>query len=506
MVTVSMSDEITSTEVSAPEMEMPENEAAEQPPKVMNRWVVVIGAILIQLALGAIYAWSAFTTPLQGANSEYGFTKTQTQLIFSAGLAAFAIMTIIGGRLMKRYTPRNIALLGGVVLGLGYMLGGLVGASFIGKLATIGIIGGAGIGLAYVVPIATGVKWFPDKKGLVSGIAVAGFGFGAFIWILLANPPSVLGFSGLITKSTGEFIYTIANVDMVFIIYGILFLVLVVLGSLAMVNPPEGWKPAGWNPPAPAPGKAAFKGFSPKEMMRTPQFYMLWAMFMFGALAGLMVIGNVQNFAKDVNDGFQGSGFTAAQAADFAVIGAAVCLPIFNGAGRIAWGQASDKIGRRKALMLMFLFQGLMLIAFFYTTSNQYLFYVVAALIGFNFGGNFALFPAATADSFGSDTVGINYGYVFTSYGIGGIAGPYLAGMVQDSGLSFSYAFYPAALLCFIAVLLAILYKPEAAAFAKKGRRTAGRRRPSPFILQSRKMFRATVRASRSAAGSSRRE
>jgi MFS family permease len=434
--------------------------------KVMNRWVVVVGAILIQLALGAIYAWSAFTTPLQGtaaAPSEYGFSKLEVQLIFSAGLAAFAIMTIIGGRMMKRYGPRMMAMMGGVVLGLGYIMGGLVGGSFVGKLATIGVIGGAGIGLAYVVPIATGVKWFPDKKGLVSGIAVAGFGFGAFIWILLANPPSVLGFDGLIVKEAGAFVYTIANVDWVFMVYGAIFLILVVLGSLVMVNPPEGWKPSGWNPPAPVPGKAAFKGFSPKEMLRTPQYYMLWAMFIFGALAGLMVIGNVQNFAKNATDGFVAHGFTAEQAADFAVIGAAVCLPIFNGAGRIVWGQVSDKIGRRMALVYMFLFQGIMMAAFFYTTGSEYLFYIVAALIGFNFGGNFALFPAATADSFGSDTVGINYGYVFTAYGIGGIAGPFIAGYVQDNGMSFTYAFIPAAIMCFVAMALALMYKPEAA-------------------------------------------
>ncbi len=433
--------------------------------KVMNRWVVVIGAILIQLALGAIYAWSAFTTPLQGtatAPSEYGFSKLEVQLIFSAGLAAFAIMTIVGGRMMKKYGPRTMAMMGGVVLGLGYILGGLVGGSFVGKLATIGVIGGAGIGLAYVVPIATGVKWFPDKKGLVSGIAVAGFGFGAFIWILLANPPSVLGFDGLIVKETGAFVYTIANVDWVFMIYGVLFLILVVLGSLVMVNPPDGWKPAGWNPPAPKPG-CATKGCTPKEMLRTPQYYMLWTMFIFGALAGLMVIGNVQNFAKHATDGFEGHGFTAMQAADFAVLGAAICLPIFNGAGRIVWGQVSDKIGRRMALVYMFLFQGIMMAAFFYTTGSEYLFYIVAALIGFNFGGNFALFPAATADSFGSDTVGINYGYVFTAYGIGGIAGPFIAGYVQDNGMSFTYAFIPAAIMCFVAMALALMYKPEAA-------------------------------------------
>jgi OFA family oxalate/formate antiporter-like MFS transporter len=182
-------------------------------------------------------------------------------------------------------------------------------------------------------------------------------------------------------------------------------------------------------------------------------------MFFIGALAGLMVIGNVQNFAKSPTDGFTAYGFNATEAVDFAVIGAAICLPIFNGAGRIVWGQVSDRIGRRKSLISMFLFQGVMMVIFFYTTANPYTFYIVAALIGFNFGGNFALFPAACADSFGAENLGLNYGFIFTSYGIGGTVGPLLAGAVQDAEMSFLYAFIPAAVMCFIAATLAIIYK-----------------------------------------------
>jgi OFA family oxalate/formate antiporter-like MFS transporter len=430
--------------------------------KVMNRWVIVIGGILIQLALGAIYAWSAFTGPLQGsatAPSEFNFTKTETQAIFSVGLLVFAIFTIIGGRLQIKHGPMKVALIGGTLLGLGYILASFIGASFIGKLIFIGVLSGAGIGLAYVVPIATGVKWFPDKKGLVSGLAVAGFGFGAFIWILLANPPSILGFSGLISKQTGAFAYTVANVDFAFLIYGIMFLVLVILGSLVMRNPPAGWKPAGWNPPQAKSGKTAGISFKPKQMLKNKSFYLLWIMFLVGALAGLMVIGNVQNFAKSPTDGFTANGFGVQEAIDFAVIGAAVCLPIFNGAGRIIWGLVSDKVGRGKALIAMFAFQAVMMTVFFYTTSNPILFYVVAALIGFNFGGNFALFPSSCADSFGAENLGLNYGFLFTAYGIGGIVGPILAGLVQDAGLSFLYAFIPAAIMCVVAVAIAFVYQ-----------------------------------------------
>ncbi len=432
--------------------------------KVMNRWVIVIGGILIQLALGAIYAWSAFTGPLQGSPpsvlSEFAFTKTETQAIFSVGLLVFAIFTIIGGRLQIKHGPMKVALIGGTLLGLGYILASFIGSSFIGKLIFIGVISGAGIGLAYVVPIATGVKWFPDKKGLVSGLAVAGFGFGAFIWILLANPPSILGFSGLISKQSGAFAYTVANVDFAFLIYGITFLVLVILGSLVMRNPPAGWKPAGWNPLQAKTGKTTGFSLKPKEMLKNKSFYLLWIMFLVGALAGLMVIGNVQNFAKSTVDGFTlAKGFSLQEAADFAVIGAAVCLPIFNGAGRIVWGLVSDKVGRGKSLIAMFAFQAVMMTVFFYTTSNPILFYVVAALIGFNFGGNFALFPSSCADSFGAENLGLNYGFLFTAYGIGGIVGPILAGLVQDAGLSFLYAFIPAAIMCVVAVALAFVYQ-----------------------------------------------
>lgn len=438
-----------------------QDKTSDAEPKIINRWLIVVGGILIQLALGAIYAWSAFTTPLQGtltAPSEFAFTKTETQAIFSAGLLVFAVFTIIGGRLQIKHGPMKVASLGGILLGLGYILAGFAGASFIGKLIFIGVMSGAGIGLAYVVPIATGVKWFPDKKGLVSGLAVAGFGFGAFIWILVANPPSILGFKGLISQQAGSFAYTVANVDAAFLIYGVAFTVLVLLGAFVMKNPPPGWKPSGWTPPPVQSGKKANISLQPKEMLKTKSFYILWMMFIIGALAGLMVIGNVQNFAKSPTDGFLFNGFSAQEAIDFAVIGAAVCLPIFNGAGRIIWGQVSDKIGRSKALVSMFLFQAAMMTLFFFTTTNPLLFYIVAALIGFNFGGNFALFPAATADSFGSENLALNYGFVFTSYGVGGVVGPLLAGFVQDAGLSFLYAFIPAAIMCFIAAGLALIY------------------------------------------------
>ncbi len=153
--------------------------------KVMNRWLVVLGALLIQLCLGAIYAWSVFTPHLKKA--PFNFSATQTQVVFSVGLATFAVVMVLAGRWQAKIGPRRVALAGGILLGLGYILAKFIGGTFLGQIVSIGLIGGAGIGLAYVCPIAVGMKWFPDKKGLITGLAVAGFGFGALIWIKLAG-------------------------------------------------------------------------------------------------------------------------------------------------------------------------------------------------------------------------------------------------------------------------------------------------------------------------------
>ena len=399
--------------------------------RVMNRGLVVVGAILIQLCLGAIYAWSVFTKPLSAA--PYNFTAGQTQWVFSAGLATFAVVMVLAGRLQAKTGPRPIAGLGGIVLGIGYILGGLFGSTFPIQFVCIGLIGGAGIGLAYVVPIAVGVKWFPDKKGAITGLAVAGFGFGATLWVKLAGGfKSILwllpcDFPGLLSTTS---IMGLPGVQSVFVIYGIVFLVCVLLGSLVMINPPAGYKPAGWTPPAAAAAGSGAVDLSSGEMLATPQFYLIWLTFMAGAMAGLMVIGCIQLFGVDA---LQASGAVADPKAAAAIAGTAMALlAILNGLGRIIWGIVSDKVGRKPAIILMCVLQGVMMLAFYKVGGTQAGLILGACIIGFNFGGNFALFPAATADFFGNKNVGLNYGWVFLSYGVGGIVGPLIAGHFKD--------------------------------------------------------------------------
>ena len=360
--------------------------------KVMNRWWVVLGALVIQLCLGAIYAWSVFTPSLKAA--PFNFSATQTQVVFSVGLAVFALVMVLAGRWQAKAGPRRVALSGGVLLGLGYILAKFIGSSFMGQILSIGVIGGAGIGLAYVCPIAVGMKWFPDKKGLITGLAVAGFGFGALIWIKLA------GAWGHLIESMG-----VLNV---FGLYGVIFLVAVSLGSLVMVNPPTGWKPAGWSPPEPKVQGSKVTGqltMQPDQMLRTPQFYMLWTIFIFSGMAGLMTIGIIKLFGIDA---LKASGHDAASASAIAGTAMAVFYSLANGIGRIAWGAMSDKLGRKLSITLMTAVQGVMMLLFYWMGGNTALLYLGATIIGFNFGGNFALFPTATADFFGTAHVGQN--------------------------------------------------------------------------------------------------
>lgn len=418
--------------------------------KTMNRNLVVLGAIMIQLALGAIYAWSVYTTML--TDKTVGWSKTQSMMVFSAGLAVFAIVMVVAGRFLQhpQVGPKRLAMASGVVLGAGYILAGLFGAEhFITTFIFIGIVGGAGIGLGYVVPIAVGIKWFPDKKGLITGLAVAGFGFGATLWMTLADKLGPLG-GGELLKSLG--------VSGTFIAFGIAYLILVEIGSIWMGFPPDGYKPEGWEPPQ-ASGSAPVAGsfnLTSWEMLRTPQFYMILLTFAFGASAGLMSIGLMKLWPKE---SLVANGMSAEQASAAATLAMAVFFALFNGLGRILWGMISDKIGRKLSIIIMAATQGVFVYLFQFMAGNEYTLYLFAMLIGFNFGGNFALFPTITADTFGTKYVGMNYGWVFLAYAIGGIFGPILGGKLGDLH-NFPLAFTICGILCIVSVLTISLVKP----------------------------------------------
>ncbi len=400
-----------------------------------ERWLVVAGGLLVQLCLGSIYAYSVFSNPVSN-QFEFGDLPGGKDIWvlmpFGVELLFFALTTIASGRLQDKFGPMLISLIGGVLLGAGMILSGLVvmfDQPYWLFILTYGVLGGIGIGFGYVCPIAALVKWFPDKKGMISGIAVAGFGFGAFIvgkvatWLMTREMDSkVLDklTDGAVSAAEKNEIYSSFNLEYALIILGAAYLGLVLAGGFLLKNPPKDYKPAGWSPPTTASGGKR-KEFDWQDMIKTPQFWMLWGSFLMAAAAGLLVIGNVGGFAKELD----------IQPDDIAwIVGA---LAILNALGRVAWGFVSDKIGRTKTMMIMWAVQAAAMFGLFFAGKVHWgLLMLDAAAVGFCFGGNFAMFPATTADLFGTKNIGLNYGIVFTSYGVAGIGGAFLAGIIVD--------------------------------------------------------------------------
>jgi len=440
----------------------------------MNRWLVVLGAILIQLSLGAIYIYGVFKTGLKERFPDW--SDTDLALPSQLVLAFFALSMILAGRIQDKIGPRIIATIGGILLGAGLLV-----ASMATNLTTFvlgfSVLGGIGIGTAYVCPIATCVKWFPDKRGLITGLAVAGVGAGG------------LGFTP-VAKSL------IASVGIMntFLYLGLIFFVAVVIGAQLMKVPPAGWKPAGWNPPAPAAGKTApvKADYTWTEMLRTPQFWLLWLTYFAGCTAGLMIIMNVTNVWQSFSflDFVTGKPEALIPGATFKSVVAAgatavMVVAILNSLGRIVWGKVSDSIGRKSTLLIMFLVAGVfMLILNFLSSYPLYL--VGVSAVGFCFGGFLALYPAVTADYFGTKNVGANYGWMFTAYGAGGLFGPWLAPklmkVIQDipyeivdkTGLAtlapapyhagnYMTAFVISGIMCIVAGLLVLVIKAPTA-------------------------------------------
>jgi len=399
--------------------------------KKTNRWLIVAGGVLINLILGVTYTWSIFGSTLDSKTGPYKWSTADQTLAFSIMLLFFAFTMPVSGRIQDKRGPRLVAFIGGLLLGIGFMASSMATHNRILMYITYGVLAGSGVGFAYGAPIAAGNKWFPDRRGLIAGIMVFGFGFGS---VLLAPIAQVM-ISGLPAQPKGLIQPLIVAIfqtpalsgmldiglEKTFMYLGAAFLVLVCAGAMLLENPPEGWNPPGWNPAKGSSSKAVHRlqrEFSVKEMMGTKQFWMLWGMFMVTAAAGLMVIGFLNKFsALCFSEAFN-------YPLDAAALEGAVAvsvLAIFNGIGRIFAGWISDYAGREKTMFAIFGLQAVLMASFTYVApAAPIMVYIVMALIGMCYGACFSLFPSATADYFGTKNGGVNYGIVFTAYGIGG--------------------------------------------------------------------------------------
>lgn len=418
-----------------------------------NRWGILAAAIVVQICLGVIFAWSAFASPL--TRPPYEFSRLQTQVLFSAGLASFAVAMAFGAHRLQLAVGQRMAVgIGGMVLAIGYILAGFAGSSYWLLLLTVGIIAGTGIGLAYVHPIAILIKWFPDKKGFITGAAVAGFALGATLWIMLTGGFKFGSLFNLIPGWDG--LYAEGwTVNGVFRLYGFIFAVTIPIGSFFLVNPivhPEELELTPSQSDIPSRVE-----MSTSETIRTREYWILLACYAAGTMSGLMIIGIIKLFGVDA---LTSNGVSRTQAAAVANTAMGFFYAFCNALGRVAWGFISDHLGRKHSIILMSVLQGVMMLLFYPLAGYEWGLYAGAGLIGFNFGANFALFPAAAADYFGPHSVGANYPRVFLGYGIGGILGPILGGYMGDRQLWLS-AFVPASIVCFIAAGLAVTLKPS---------------------------------------------
>jgi MFS transporter, OFA family, oxalate/formate antiporter len=393
----------------------------------VNRWTIALAGTVLMVCLGTVYSWSTFTRPLIGA---FGWSNTTTTGAFALAILFLGLGAIAGGRWQDRVGPRQVAIAGALLWGLGNVLAGLgtarYGAPWL--YATYGILGGFGLGLGYLTPVAAVTKWFPDKRGFASGMVVMGFGLGAFFYNNVLNAiPAFANASREASRAiagTGDM--SAAAVEALlrtFVWSGLVFGVLGGLCAAALRNPSAEVAAAAKRAPT-----AAARDYAPAEALRTPQFWALWAMLFLNVTAGILFISNAVPIMEELSN--------APPATAAAVYG---FIAVFNGLGRFFWGAVSDRIGRNAAYLLLYGFQ----VAIFFIVGGISSLPVVATLFAvvlLCYGGGFGTMPSFVADYFGTKHYGTNYGWILLAWGVGGVVGPIFVGVVRDATGSFTAA------------------------------------------------------------------
>ncbi len=412
-----------------------------------NRWRFVGAALVMQLCLGVLYSWSVFRVPLE---TLHDWSRETSIAPYRYSLLFFTIAMVVAGFWQDKKGPRLVGSVGGLLLGAGCLLAAFIGDTPTGLIISYGVIGGMGVGFAYVTPIATCVKWFPDKRGMIVGLAVMGFGAGSLIFAPLLE--SLIGSDAALFADT---------IPRTFMIMATVFFIFVIGAAQVYRVPPPGWKPEGWEPPAVPGGAAAKQEFTPGEMLGTWQFYVLWALYALGTSVGLVAIGQASPIIREMAVG--GALLTG---------GAALGLmSLFNGLGRLSWGSLSDKIGRKSSAIGMYTVYIVACLFLLRTASGFWPVLIGLCMVGFAFGGYLALLPSFTADYFGAKNVGANYGIMFTAYGLSGYFVPgYFAGIMDqartagDVAGGYNQVYVTLAVFAVIGMLLAfIVRKPTQA-------------------------------------------
>ncbi len=388
-----------------------------------GRWIFVVLGMIINMCLGAVYAYSVFKKPLEEL---FKISATQGNLPYMIFLAVFSIFVFLSGKFLDKFGPKIVMIIGGIVVGIGWMIT-YFATSISMVVVTYGIIGGAGVGIVYGGPVSVATRWFPDKKGLAVGLSLLGFGASAFVTAPLAKS-LIVSYGPL--KAFG--------------IMGIAFLIVTVILSMLMKFPPAGYKPKGWTPPATTAGT---KSLTTGDMLKTASFYGLWICYTLGSTAGLMAIGISAPVGREI------IGLDMGTAATLVMV-----FAVFNGIGRPIFGALADKITPRWAAVISFIIILLASLMMLVAGKGSIGLYAVA-FCGFwlCLGGWLAIGPAGTASFFGIEGYAQKYGVMFSAYGLGAIIGGIISGSAKDTFGSYTMAFYPTAAMAIMGIIIAIL-------------------------------------------------
>jgi len=376
----------------------------------------------MNLALGTLYAWSVFVAPLE---KQFGWKRADTSMVFTIAVVVFALSFVVAGRIQDRIGPLYCSLAGGILVSLGFFLCSFT-TSLMHLYICFGVIGGLGNGFGYATPIPVMAKWFPDKRGLAVGLAVGGYGAGSAIFGPLAQLKLIPNY----------------GLPATFQILGAIFFVMTLTGALLLKNPPPGYRPAGWTPAAASKSGGAWHEFSPMEMLQTPTFYLMWVGYALGCSAGLMVISQLVPFARSV-------GIAAAALSTMTLVVGA----FGNASGRILSGWMSDKLGRINFLRTMIAISIIAMPALYAAGSNVAALYLAVFVVYWCYGTQLSVNGVAASDFWGTRNAGINYGLLFTAWGVAGIIGPRIGGVLYDKYHNYKAAFYTAAALAAVALL-----------------------------------------------------
>jgi OFA family oxalate/formate antiporter-like MFS transporter len=391
----------------------------------ISRWWRLVGALLMTLALGTLYAWSVFVAPLE---NEFGWKRAQTANVFTIAAVMFAAALLLAGRLQDRFGPFWMAITGGALVSLGFFLCAYT-SSLHYLFLCYGVLGGIGSGFGFATVAPVMAKWFPDRRGLAIGLAFAGFGGGSAIFGPVANLVLFPHF-GWRTAC---------------MILGGIFLMMTMVGSFLLKNPPQGYRP---NDSIPAPASCVAVSdyeFTPSEVLRTPAFYLMWLGFGLGSSAGLLIISQLVPFAR--SQGIPG----VALATMTLAVGATG-----NVSGRILSGWLSDILGRLNTLRVVLAISTVAIPVMYWAGAHVFAVYVMVFIVYFCYGAQASVNPATVADFWGTRNAGANYGLLFTAWGVAGIIGPTIGGVLFDKYKNYEVAFYAAAILAAIAFVCEI--------------------------------------------------